>query len=59
LLKKLEKVVEQNLNTTKQMFLQSIKVIDTGRMMGRVLIDYSGNKLIQKIQWRPPLTNTN
>jgi hypothetical protein len=51
---KLEKVVEQNLGSTRTIFTNAIKVIDTGKLMGRVLIDYSQNKLIKKIEEGSP-----
>jgi hypothetical protein len=45
----LEVTVQNSLHSTRQIFCNSIKVIDTGRLMGQVMIDYS-NKLVEKLE---------
>jgi len=45
----LEINVQNNLHSTRQIFCNAIKVIDSGRLMGRVMIDYS-NKLVEKLE---------
>ena len=49
----LEITVQNNLHSTRQIFTNAIKVVDTGRLMGRVLVDYS-NKLVQKLEEGSP-----
>lgn len=50
---KIEILASQNLGTTKQVFINAIRVVDTGRLTGRILIDYT-NKLVQKLEEGSP-----
>lgn len=47
---KLENEVSNTLKSTKMMYLQNLRLIDSGRMEGTVMLDYSKNKLIQKLE---------
>lgn len=46
---KLEEVVLRSLHSTRQIYANAIRVIDTGRLMGRVMVDYS-NPLIKALE---------
>lgn len=47
---RLEGNVASGLNSTRNRFLRSIKVIDSGRLESTVLLDYSKDPLIKKIE---------
>lgn len=46
---KLEEVVLRSLHSTRQIYANAIRVIDTGRLMGRVMVDYS-NPLVKALE---------
>lgn len=47
---KLEMLAQQELHQTKRRYINSIRLIDSGRMEGTVLLDYSKDKLVQMIE---------
>lgn len=47
---KLEQEASNELHSTRTRYLQNIKLIDTGKMEGTVLLDYSKDKLIQMLE---------
>jgi len=46
---KLEEVVLRSLHSSRQIYAQAIRVIDTGRLMGRVMVDYS-NPIVKSLE---------
>lgn len=47
---KLELQAQESLHQTKQMYISSIKVVDSGKMEGTVMLDYSKNPLVRMIE---------
>lgn len=47
---KLEQEASNELHSTRQRYLQNIKLVDTGKLEGTVLLDYSKDKLIQMLE---------
>lgn len=47
---KLEQNAFSVLNSTKNSYLQAIRLIDSGKMQSTVLLDYSNNKLVKMIE---------
>jgi len=46
----LEAMVSQELKTTRRRYLQSLRLVDEGRMVGTVMLDFSQDSLIQMIE---------
>lgn len=46
----LNKEAEQNLGSTRSRYINNIKLIDSGKMSGTVLLDYSKDKLIAMVE---------
>lgn len=51
---KVEQLAEQELKTTRRRYIQNIKVVDSGKMEGTVLLDYSKDRLIKMIEEGSP-----
>ena len=47
---KWEQEVSNTLKSTKMQYLQNMRLVDSGRMEGTVMLDYSKNFLIQKLE---------
>jgi hypothetical protein len=47
---KLEKNAEKELHKTRQRYIHNIKVIDSGKLEGTVMLDYSKDKLVKMIE---------
>lgn len=45
-----EKEAQKSLHFTRSIYLQNLKFVDSGRMEGTVLLDYSKNKLVKMIE---------
>lgn len=46
----LEKTAQRELNQTRSRYIKNIRLIDTGRLEGTVMLDYSKDKLIKMIE---------
>lgn len=46
----LEKTAQNALHRTRQRYIRNIKVVDTGRLEGTVMLDYSKDKLVAMIE---------
>lgn len=46
----LERAAQRALNQTRQRYIKNIRVVDTGRLQGTVMLDYSKDKLIKMIE---------
>lgn len=51
---KLEQVVSQNLNSTRDRYLKALKVIDSGKLESTILLDYSKDKMVRMIEEGSP-----
>lgn len=47
---KLEEEASQALNQTRRRYIEAIKVVDSGKLEGTVLLDYSKDKLVRMIE---------
>lgn len=47
---KLEQMAAQELHQTRNIYISNIKLIDSGKLEGTVMLDYSKNKLVQMIE---------
>lgn len=47
---KLESIANDSLNRTRKRYIENIRVVDSGRLQGTVLLDYSKDKLVRMIE---------
>lgn len=46
----LEKAAQRELNQTRQRYIRNIKVVDTGRLEGTVMLDYSKDPMVKMLE---------